>query len=160
MLNHELSKHLACIEDHLMRWNWDSWDFELTNTTNLYAPWSDPPFTEVKPNDRVMAKYVLRNKARQPVAFCLAELEAEKLTDIGAEEEFHKSLAGFHAELEDLPVAMYTHRGWVWDYVNIAAGERWHEDDPHVSVPLDLQFVDELVKKEHSRDSQIITSAT
>jgi hypothetical protein len=148
MQHHELAKHLACIEDHLMRWNWDSWDFELTNTTNLYSPWSNPPIPQVQPNDRLIAKYILKNKARQPVAFCLAELESESLDEIKPEEEFHKTLASFHAVLEDLPVAMYTHRGWVWDYVNIAKGEDWHEDDPHLSVPLDPHFVDELAGRD------------
>ena len=153
MQHDELTKHLACIEDHLLLWHWDSWDFELTNTTNLYAPWSNPPISQVKPNDRVIAKYILKDKARKPVAFCLAEIQAEDLAEMKPEEEFHKSLASFHASLEQLPVAMYTYRGWVWDYMNIAAGEDWHEDDPHRSVPLDPFFVEELAKLDFSKQA-------
>ena len=146
MKHEELTRHLACIEDHLMRWGWEAWDFELTNTTHLYAPWSNPPITRAKPNDRLLAQYVLKNKTHHAVAFCIAELESENLDEIRDEEAFHKILAHFHATLQQLPVAMYTHRGWVWDWVNIAADEDWHEDDPHLSTPLDPSFIDELPK--------------
>ena len=146
MQHHELAKHLACIEDHLMRWGWHSWDFDLTDTTQLYAPWSNPPLSETRPNERIVATYVLKNKVRLPVAFCVAELEADRLDDIREEETFQKELAKFHASLQELPMAMYTHRGWVWDYMNMAEGEDWHEDDPHLSVPLDPQFVEKMTR--------------
>ena len=146
MKHEELGRHLACIEDHLMRWGWDAWDFELTNTTHLYAPWSNPPVTEVQPDDRVIAQYTLKSRTRHPVAFCLAELESDRPDEIAGQEDFLKILAHFHATLQQLPVAMYTHRGWVWDYVNIAADGDWHEDDPHESVPLNPQFIDDLPK--------------
>ena len=45
MQNHELARHLACIEYHLMRWGWDAWDFELTKTSHLCAPGETHPTT-------------------------------------------------------------------------------------------------------------------
>jgi hypothetical protein len=147
MQHHELANHLACIEDHLLRCHWDSWEFELTNTTHLYSPWSNPPLPNVKPSDRLIAKYILRNRARHPVAFCLAELEEDNLPEIELERDFLKTLAEFHASLEQLPFAMYTYRGWSWDYMNIAAGADWHKDEAHFSVPLEERFVDEIVHR-------------
>jgi hypothetical protein len=146
----ELARYLAGIEDHLLRCGWDSWEFELTNTTHLYAPWSSPPLPQVKPSDRVVAKYVLRDKARHPVVFCLAEFADEHLPDTPPEREFLKILASFHASLEELPVAMYTHRGETWDYVNLAGGEDWHTDEAFTPVPLAERCVHELAVKAHS----------
>ena len=60
-------------------------------------------------------------------------------------------LASFRATLEQLPLAMYTHRGWVWDYQHTARGSEWHEEDPHLSSPLDPTFVDRLIHPGHQR---------
>ncbi|NIP19465.1 MAG: hypothetical protein GWM87_15875 [Xanthomonadales bacterium] len=146
---HELANHLACIEDHLLRCHWDSWEFELTNTTHLYSPWSNPPLPEVQPSDRVIAKYILRDQARHPMVFCLAELEEDNTPEGRRDKEFLKILASFHATLEELPVAMYTFRGWSWDYANVGAGEDWHENAPYLSSPLEERFVHELWTAHH-----------
>ena len=145
MQTHELANHLACIEDHLLRSHWDSWDFELTNTTHLYSPWSNPPLPEVKPGDRVIAKFILKDKARHPVAFCLAEIEAANPPYNRLEKDFLKILAEFHASLEQLPIAMYTYRGWSWDHLNLAKDEGWREGDPHQAMPLDEHLVHEML---------------
>jgi hypothetical protein len=147
MQNYQLAHHLSSIEDLLLQGDWHSWDFELTNTTNLYAPWSNPPLPDVTHSDRVIARYILKNKAGHPVAFCVAEVEAEDLQEIESEREFHKSLAEFHAALEQLPIAMYTYRGLTWDYMNIAADEDWHGETPPLSEPLNASFVEVITEQ-------------
>jgi hypothetical protein len=148
MQNYQLAHHLSSIEDLLLKSDWSSWDFELTTTTHLYAPWSNPPLPDVTHTDRVIARYILKNKDGHPVVFCVAEVETEDSPEIETEREFHKSLAEFHAALEQLPIAMYTYRGLTWDYMNIAADEDWHGEHPPLSEPLKAGFVEQVANRD------------
>ncbi len=151
MQHHEMAQRLAFIEDLLMQAQWEAWDFELTNTTHLYAPWSSPPLPEVEPSDQVIARYTLKDNHRHPVVFCVAELVEHGRPGIRSEREFLRKLARFHAELEQLPVAMYTCRGESWDYVNLAAGEDWQGDALLLPKPLEEAFVHDIAHRDYRK---------